>query len=173
MKSKPRMAAYSSWGKGTRPADGGWYFRPIKGFTPSLFLRFGREKDMKVALQYCPTQGLAPLIEWLKQLQKTMHDPPLWSGANNNNNRAELDLVVTSGSQDGLCKVSPVAPSSGALKNRKDENWLMRSLGACHVVSVQILSSFPSFLLSRLFPLLGRSPSLDHIHVLVMLRPWR
>ena len=56
---------------------------------------------MKVALQYCPTQGLAPLIDWLKELQRQIHSPPLWK----NGLSTELDLIVTSGSQDGLCKV--------------------------------------------------------------------
>ena len=63
---------------------------------------FCREQDMKVALQYCPSQGLSPLIDWLKELQKMIHSPPLWE---NNSHGTELDLVVTSGSQDGLCKV--------------------------------------------------------------------
>jgi len=69
------------------------------------------ENDMKVALQYCPTQGLGPLIEWLKELQKTIHDPPHWkSGAVN---QAELDVIVTSGSQDGLCKAMEMMLSKG------------------------------------------------------------
>jgi len=60
------------------------------------------EKDMRVALQYCPTPGLSPLVDWLKQLQSRMHKPPLWSSLSHD--ATPLDVIVTSGSQDGLCK---------------------------------------------------------------------
>ena len=56
---------------------------------------------MKIALQYCPTQGLSPLIDWLKTLQRMIHAPPVWE----NGKEADYDVIVTSGSQDGLCKV--------------------------------------------------------------------
>ena len=36
-----------------------------------------------------------PLLEQLKEMQKNLHNPPSWTNT---------DVVVTSGSQDGLCK---------------------------------------------------------------------
>lgn len=48
---------------------------------------------LQKALQYLPTPGLPTLVSWLKTLQAEVHNPPL-----------ETDLVVTCGSQDGLCK---------------------------------------------------------------------
>ena len=60
-----------------------------------------REEDMEVALQYGTTQGQGPLREWLKALQIMIHSPPLWS----NQHPTNFDVIVTSGSQDGLCKV--------------------------------------------------------------------
>jgi len=69
------------------------------------------EKDMKVALQYCPSQGLGSLIDWLKALQMMIHAPPLWKSKTENS--TELDLIVTSGSQDGLCKAMEMMLSKG------------------------------------------------------------
>ena len=48
---------------------------------------------LQSALQYLPTPGLPALVQWLKELQTQTHGPP-----------CPTDLVVTSGSQDGLCK---------------------------------------------------------------------
>jgi len=53
------------------------------------------KKDMTAALQYGPTQGYGPLVSQLKDMQQSLHNPPRWS---------ETDLIVTNGSQDGLCK---------------------------------------------------------------------
>ncbi|KAK8736455.1 hypothetical protein OTU49_005014 [Cherax quadricarinatus] len=52
-------------------------------------------KLMNDCLQYGPTPGYPPLIKQLKKLTEKLHAPPCW---------AESDLVVTTGSQDGLCK---------------------------------------------------------------------
>lgn len=48
---------------------------------------------LRSALQYLPTQGYPPLVSWLKDLQKQIHQPA-----------PNTELVVTTGSQDGLCK---------------------------------------------------------------------
>ncbi len=54
-------------------------------------------KNLLAALQYLPTPGYPPLIKWLKDLQNQTHQigtaekPP-------------TELIVTNGSQDGLCK---------------------------------------------------------------------
>ncbi|XP_040573353.1 kynurenine/alpha-aminoadipate aminotransferase, mitochondrial [Lepeophtheirus salmonis] len=50
---------------------------------------------MNKALQYLPTQGLPELVETIKKLQLYAHNPPNWENS---------DIVITSGSQDGLCK---------------------------------------------------------------------
>lgn len=68
--------------------------------TATLTLRDGTTIDinrttMNKALQYGPTPGYAELVNQLKNLQKRFHNPP---------NFNDLDLLVTSGSQDGLCK---------------------------------------------------------------------
>ena len=80
-----------------------------------------RESDMKVALQYCPTQGLGPLIQWLKSLQRMVHAPPAWE----NGNEAHFDVVVTSGSQDGLCKVfNSSLPNMGPCRKDFKSQWM-------------------------------------------------
>ena len=61
-------------------------------------------KELQKALQYLPTQGLPALVNWLKDLQKEVHHPP-----------QETELIITCGSQDGLCKVLEMLlhPSGG------------------------------------------------------------
>jgi len=67
------------------------------------------EQDMEVALQYGPTPGQGPLRDWLKELQMMIHAPPLWS----NQHLTEFDVIVTAGSQDGLCKAMEMMLSKG------------------------------------------------------------
>ncbi|XP_046652485.1 kynurenine/alpha-aminoadipate aminotransferase, mitochondrial-like [Daphnia pulicaria] len=52
-------------------------------------------KTINDALQYGPTQGYGPLLSQLKEMQQKLHSPPCW---------ADTEVVITSGSQDGLCK---------------------------------------------------------------------
>lgn len=54
-------------------------------------------KSIRRSLQYLPTQGLPELVAWLKTLQSHVHNPPELQSTSS-------DLVVTCGSQDGLCK---------------------------------------------------------------------
>jgi len=54
-------------------------------------------KKCEQALQYLPTGGLPSLVKQLKDLQVEVHSPPEETWANS-------DIVVTAGSQDGLCK---------------------------------------------------------------------
>ncbi|KAK3858453.1 hypothetical protein Pcinc_035358 [Petrolisthes cinctipes] len=66
----------------------------------SITLKDGRAltlhpKLMNDCLQYGPTSGYPPLVKHLKTLTQKLHDPPRW---------ADTELIVTSGSQDGLCK---------------------------------------------------------------------
>ncbi|XP_063776703.1 kynurenine/alpha-aminoadipate aminotransferase, mitochondrial isoform X2 [Pseudophryne corroboree] len=57
---------------------------------------------MKKALQYSSTPGVPELISWLKELQKSLHNPPTltYSPA-----KGQMELCVTTGSQEGLSKV--------------------------------------------------------------------
>ena len=61
---------------------------------------------MDAALQYLPTQGLAELVGRLRNWQVKVHSPPepTWSNS---------DLLVTSGSQDGLCKACEMMLDEG------------------------------------------------------------
>jgi len=54
-------------------------------------------KEMQAALQYLPTPGHPGLLRHLRNMQERIHSPDtrVWSSS---------ELVVTSGSQDGLCK---------------------------------------------------------------------
>lgn len=66
----------------------------------TLSLKDGRSINvssatMNKALQYGPTPGFPDLVKQLRNLQKRIHNPP---------NFDNLDLLVTPGSQDGLCK---------------------------------------------------------------------
>ena len=51
-------------------------------------------EKMKDALQYQPTQGVPEFVKWLQELQEYVHKPPY----------KDTNLLVTTGSQDGLCK---------------------------------------------------------------------
>ncbi|KAH0953640.1 hypothetical protein HN011_002425 [Eciton burchellii] len=53
------------------------------------------ESELAAALQYIPTQGYPPLLQALREFQRRAHAPPLWESR---------DIVVVSGSQDGLSK---------------------------------------------------------------------
>nr|XP_012217627.1 PREDICTED: kynurenine/alpha-aminoadipate aminotransferase, mitochondrial-like [Linepithema humile] len=53
------------------------------------------KSELGAALQYVPTQGYPPFVEALREFQRMAHAPPLWESR---------DIVVVSGSQDGLSK---------------------------------------------------------------------
>ncbi|XP_076751263.1 kynurenine/alpha-aminoadipate aminotransferase, mitochondrial [Xylocopa sonorina] len=53
------------------------------------------ERELGAALQYIPTQGYPPLLQSLREFQRRAHAPPLWESR---------DIVIVSGSQDGLSK---------------------------------------------------------------------
>uniref|UniRef100_G3Q5Q9 Aminoadipate aminotransferase n=1 Tax=Gasterosteus aculeatus aculeatus TaxID=481459 RepID=G3Q5Q9_GASAC len=55
------------------------------------------EATMKRALQYSASNGIPELLTWMKSLQKDLHKPPM-----------EMDMCVTTGSQEGLCKLQPL-----------------------------------------------------------------
>ncbi|ELU04387.1 hypothetical protein CAPTEDRAFT_156025 [Capitella teleta] len=59
------------------------------------------EKKMKTALQYGATPGHGDLLKFLKEMQKTLHNPPTFDRPPD---EGGLDVCVTTGSQDGICK---------------------------------------------------------------------
>lgn len=68
------------------------------------------EEIMKKALQYSQTAGIPELLSWLKQLQLRLHNPPTFHRPSS---QEEMDICVTTGSQDGLCKVFEMLINSG------------------------------------------------------------
>jgi len=64
-------------------------------------------KQLQSALQYLPTPGHPGLLKQLRQLQEEVHTPHqgVWSNT---------ELVVTSGSQDGLCKAFEMIMETGS-----------------------------------------------------------
>ena len=65
-------------------------------------------KSLQSALQYLPTNGHPALLEQLRDLQLAVHKPEeaIWSNT---------DIVVTSGSQDGLCKAFEMMMDKGSI----------------------------------------------------------
>ncbi|XP_064636608.1 kynurenine/alpha-aminoadipate aminotransferase, mitochondrial-like isoform X2 [Lineus longissimus] len=68
------------------------------------------ETSMNIALQYGSSKGYDPLLSWLRELQKKLHDPPLF---NSENKETKTDLCMVSGSQDGLSKAFDMLVSRG------------------------------------------------------------
>nr|KAF6478873.1 aminoadipate aminotransferase [Molossus molossus] len=60
------------------------------------------EDIMKRALQYSQSAGIPELLSWLKQLQVKLHNPPTLHYPPS---QGQMDICVTTGSQEGLCKV--------------------------------------------------------------------
>ena len=61
---------------------------------------------LQSALQYLPTNGHPTLLKQLKNLQQETHNPDakVWDNT---------DMVITSGSQDGLCKTFEMLMNHG------------------------------------------------------------
>jgi len=57
---------------------------------------------LKEALQYQNSLGVPDLVKWLKDLQQEVHKPP-----------CPVELMVTNGSQDGLCKAFEMSLNEG------------------------------------------------------------
>ena len=73
--------------------------------------------DLTSALQYLPTNGHPGLLQQLRDLQQAVHQPQpgVWDNS---------DIVITSGSQDGLCKAFEMMMSHGKYNttfNERDE----------------------------------------------------
>uniref|UniRef100_A0AAR2LCD5 Aminotransferase class I/classII large domain-containing protein n=1 Tax=Pygocentrus nattereri TaxID=42514 RepID=A0AAR2LCD5_PYGNA len=65
---------------------------------------------MKRALQYSGSYGIPELISWMKELQKRLHNPPT---ASFSPERGQMEMCVTTGSQEGLCKVFEMLVNPG------------------------------------------------------------
>lgn len=68
------------------------------------------EDRMKVALQYGATPGVSDLIKFLRNMQKTLHNPPNFDWKPE---AGGIDICVTPGSQDGLLKSFEMLISPG------------------------------------------------------------
>jgi len=64
-------------------------------------------KSMQQSLQYLPTNGLPSLVKQLKEFQQTVHEP-------NSETWSNTDMVITTGSQDGLCKALEMLVDMGS-----------------------------------------------------------
>ncbi|KAJ8390305.1 hypothetical protein AAFF_G00108740 [Aldrovandia affinis] len=63
------------------------------------------ETAMKRALQYSGSAGIPELISWMKDLQRNLHNPPT---AGFSPESGQMDICVTTGSQEGLGKLQPL-----------------------------------------------------------------
>lgn len=68
------------------------------------------ETLMKRALQYSASNGIPELLKWMKTLQKDLHNPPT---AAYSPEKGQMDMCVTTGSQEGLCKVFEMLVNPG------------------------------------------------------------
>ncbi|XP_053315755.1 kynurenine/alpha-aminoadipate aminotransferase, mitochondrial isoform X2 [Spea bombifrons] len=68
------------------------------------------ESLMKKALQYSATPGVPELVSWLKDLQKSLHNPPTLTYSPD---KGKMELCITTGSQEGLSKVFEMLVSPG------------------------------------------------------------
>lgn len=57
------------------------------------------------------------LLTWMKNLQKDLHNPPTISYSPE---EGQMDMCVTTGSQEGLCKVTAALP---AAHQADEETW--------------------------------------------------
>ncbi|XP_039179087.1 kynurenine/alpha-aminoadipate aminotransferase, mitochondrial isoform X2 [Crotalus tigris] len=64
-----------------------------------------KEELMKRALQYSASAGIPELLSWLKDLQKTVHNPPT---VDYSPQEGQMEMCITTGSQEGLCKLRPL-----------------------------------------------------------------
>uniref|UniRef100_A0A7M4EWJ4 Kynurenine/alpha-aminoadipate aminotransferase, mitochondrial n=1 Tax=Crocodylus porosus TaxID=8502 RepID=A0A7M4EWJ4_CROPO len=90
------------------------------------------EDLMKRALQYSETSGIPELLSWLKDLQKSLHNPPT---ANYSPDQGQMEICVTTGSQEGLCKVFDMLVNPGDNVLLDDPNYTgtlaaLKALGA-------------------------------------------
>ncbi|XDB52908.1 PREDICTED: kynurenine/alpha-aminoadipate aminotransferase, mitochondrial isoform X1 [Capra hircus] len=95
------------------------------------------EQMMKRALQYSQSAGIPELLSWLKQLQVKLHNPPTIHYAPS---QGQMDMCVTCGSQEGLCKVFEmiVNPGDNILVNEPVYSGTIHALQplGCNMINV-------------------------------------
>ena len=95
------------------------------------------EEIMKKALQYSQSAGIPELLSWLKQLQIKLHNPPT---LHRPSRQEEMDMCVTTSSQDGLCKVFEMLINSGdnVLLNEPAYSGTLEALQplSCNIIDV-------------------------------------
>ncbi|KAJ3585678.1 hypothetical protein NHX12_014397 [Muraenolepis orangiensis] len=95
------------------------------------------EPLMKRALQYSASNGIPELVTWMKSLQCSLHNPP---SAGYSPERGQMDLCVTTGSQEGLCKVFEmlVNPGDNVLLDSPTYSGTLAALQplGCNLISV-------------------------------------
>ncbi|XP_057580187.1 kynurenine/alpha-aminoadipate aminotransferase, mitochondrial isoform X4 [Hippopotamus amphibius kiboko] len=95
------------------------------------------EERMKRALQYSQSVGLPELLSWLKQLQIKLHNPPT---IHYPPSQGQMDLCVTCGSQEGLCKVFEmiVNPGDNVLVNEPIYSGTIHAVQplGCNIINV-------------------------------------
>uniref|UniRef100_H0XUV2 Kynurenine/alpha-aminoadipate aminotransferase, mitochondrial n=1 Tax=Otolemur garnettii TaxID=30611 RepID=H0XUV2_OTOGA len=99
-------------------------------------IQFGEEM-MEKALQYSQSAGIPELLSWLKQFQVRLHNPPT---VHYPPSQGQMDICVTSGSQDGLCKVFEMIlnPGDNVLLNEPIYGGTLQALKplGCNMISV-------------------------------------
>ncbi|XP_007457447.1 PREDICTED: kynurenine/alpha-aminoadipate aminotransferase, mitochondrial [Lipotes vexillifer] len=95
------------------------------------------EEMMKRAPQYSQSAGLPELLSWLKQLQVKLHNPPT---IHYPPSQGQMDMCVTCGSQEGLCKVFEmiVNPGDNILVNEPIYSGTIHALQplGCNMINV-------------------------------------
>ncbi|XP_063042457.1 kynurenine/alpha-aminoadipate aminotransferase, mitochondrial [Engraulis encrasicolus] len=95
------------------------------------------EGTMKRALQYSGSYGIPELVSWMKELQRSLHNPPT---ASYSPERGQMEMCVTTGSQEGLCKVFEmlVNPGDNVLLDAPTYSGTLAALQplGCNIINV-------------------------------------
>lgn len=95
------------------------------------------EESMHRALQYSQSAGIPELLSWLKELQIKIHNPPT---VNYPSDEGQMDICITSGSQDGLCKMFEmmINPGDNVLYNEPIYSGTLHALQplGCNFINV-------------------------------------
>ncbi|XP_006006334.1 kynurenine/alpha-aminoadipate aminotransferase, mitochondrial isoform X1 [Latimeria chalumnae] len=110
--------------------------------TASVTMRDGTniefdEQVMQRALQYSASAGLPELLSWMKDLQKTLHNPPTIA---HSPEKGQMEMCVTTGSQEGLCKAFEMLlnPGDTVLLDAPTYSGTLASLNplGCNIINI-------------------------------------
>ncbi|XP_039607184.1 kynurenine/alpha-aminoadipate aminotransferase, mitochondrial [Polypterus senegalus] len=91
------------------------------------------QKTMNRALQYSASSGIPELLSWVKNLQKSLHKPP-------NANNGEMEMCITTGSQEGMSKVFEmlISPGDNVLLDAPTYSGTLTALRplGCNIINV-------------------------------------